>query len=504
MAMAFDSEKYIHDADKAALKALKAIPGFSALVKAFMNVWNERQQKILNMSSRIKISEKQMRKYYDMLPPICEKLGIPVPELFLEMNVVPNSYTSGDTEPFIVITSGLLKTLPEELIPTILAHECGHIACHHVLYLTMGRLVLQGAGSALSSVLPIGGLLTVPLQVAFYYWMRCSEFSADRVAVLCDGTDRKMQEVCMRMAGWDKEIDAEVSLEAFLDQATDYKEMINESKWNKVLEFLILSQASHPLMAVRATECRNWYNSIAYQETINHLVATDYRFVPAPQVEYSSESRSSDAISSSEPLLKGVLSQHTIMIPSDYKQLTPKPTDPQGSTSFGRVNTQSNSFIQIVPISIEESVCNKSKEEIIASVHSSLSDDEGIIAVECGTSLHGRKYAYSMIKTLQQSRSIEYKVTMHFEADNSATAVIGYFMEIGSPGFREASIKGQVKREQQIDSEDQLLWSSDPYDSTISTGVLMNESEKEKYDFRFPLHPLTEARSFIKALIKMN
>ena len=63
MAMAFDSEKYIHDADKAALKALKAIPGFSALVKAFMNVWNERQQKILNMSSRIKISEKQMRKY---------------------------------------------------------------------------------------------------------------------------------------------------------------------------------------------------------------------------------------------------------------------------------------------------------------------------------------------------------------------------------------------------------------------------------------------------------
>ena len=39
--------------------------------------------------------------------------------------------TYGDTKPFIVITSGLFETLPDELIPTILAHECGHIACHH-------------------------------------------------------------------------------------------------------------------------------------------------------------------------------------------------------------------------------------------------------------------------------------------------------------------------------------------------------------------------------------
>ena len=150
---AFNPEQYTHESDRAALKALQAIPGFSALLKGFMNVWNERQQKILNMSSRIRLGENQMRKYYDMLPPVCEKLGIPVPELYLEMNVVPNSYTSGDTNPFIVITSGLLKALPDELIPTVLAHECGHIACRHVLYLTMGRMVLQGAGSVVSHFL---------------------------------------------------------------------------------------------------------------------------------------------------------------------------------------------------------------------------------------------------------------------------------------------------------------------------------------------------------------
>ena len=151
--MSFDPERYTHPSDRAALKALQAIPGFSLLIKGFMNIWNERQGKILNMSTRIKLGENQMRKYYDMLPPICEKLGIPVPDLYLEMNVNPNAYTYGDTAPFIVLTSGLLDTIPDELVPTVLAHECGHIACKHSLYLTMGRTVLSGASNVLGSVL---------------------------------------------------------------------------------------------------------------------------------------------------------------------------------------------------------------------------------------------------------------------------------------------------------------------------------------------------------------
>ncbi len=261
MNVIFNPEYYTHSTDRAALQALQAIPGFSRLLKAFLSIWNERQQMILNMSTRIRLGDNQMKKYYDMLPPICEKLGIKVPELYLEMNVTPNSYTSGDTSPFIVLTSGLLKSFPEELIPTVLAHECGHIACHHVLYQTMGRMVLDEAGEILSNAIPLGTLLSVPLRIAFYYWMRCSEFSADRAAVLCDGTDRNMQEVCMRLAGWDKDIDAHMSLEAFLDQAKDYSEMIQSNKWNQALEFMVLSQATHPLMAVRATECRKWYCS---------------------------------------------------------------------------------------------------------------------------------------------------------------------------------------------------------------------------------------------------
>lgn len=269
--MSYDPERYIHDSDRAALKALQAIPGFSLLVKGFMSVWNEPQERILNMSTRIRLGENQMRQYYDMLPPICEKLGIAVPDLYLELDVNPGAYTYGDTKPFIVLTSGLLKAVPEELIPTVLAHECGHIACRHALYATMGRTVLNGASSAVSHFLKLGGLLTVPLQVAFYYWMRCSEFSADRAAVLCDGSPGKMQEVCMRLAGWDREITADANMEEFLKQAGDYREMINGSTWNRTLEFLVLSGATHPLMAVRATECGEWAGSDRFRRILQGL-----------------------------------------------------------------------------------------------------------------------------------------------------------------------------------------------------------------------------------------
>ena len=267
--MAVDSKYYIHDADRKALSALKAIPGFNQLVRAFMKIWNERQFRILNMSSRIRINDRQLSRYYDLLPPICEKLGVEVPELYLELDVRPNSYTYGDTKPFIVITSGLFETIPEPLIGTVLAHECGHIACHHTLYTTMGRMLMSAAQTTLLSRVPLGGAIYAAVETAFFYWLRCSEYSADRAAILCDGGPDRMSEVCMRLAGFDKDINAPARKDEFLNQAREYRDMIGGSKWDKTLEFLLLRSMDHPLMAVRALECEEWARGDSYAAILN-------------------------------------------------------------------------------------------------------------------------------------------------------------------------------------------------------------------------------------------
>ena len=261
--MAINKNIFLHESDKAALDALQSIPGFTRLMKSYMKSWNERIFYIQNMSSFVHINDKQLKKYHDMLPPICQKLGIDVPELFLQLNPYPNSYTSGDSRPFIVMTSGLIETLPERLIPTVLAHECGHIACHHVLYRTMGQMILNGAIFTLLGQ-GVSALITYPIRAAFYYWMRCSEFSADRAAILCDGDAGNMMEVCARLAGFGKGIGEDINMEAFMEQAEAYDQLIKNNAMNKTLEFMNFGYSTHPLNAIRAFEADKWTKSDAF------------------------------------------------------------------------------------------------------------------------------------------------------------------------------------------------------------------------------------------------
>lgn len=245
---------YIHENDKKALDALKAIPGFDQLTKAFMKVFSERTMKILNMSSKVRLSPEQCPRIYNLLVPICEKFQIPVPELYLELDRMPNAYTSGDSTIFITVTSGLLELLTDDEIQAVLAHECGHIVCHHVLYHTMGQMVLNGA----ATLLGLGQLVTTALSVAFSYWMRCSEFSADRAAAVFCGGPERVVDVMLRLAGGTSEVAHEINPELFMEQAKDYEDYVDDSNWNKILEALTLMNASHPFLAVRAASISQW------------------------------------------------------------------------------------------------------------------------------------------------------------------------------------------------------------------------------------------------------
>ena len=265
--MAIDPKYYIHESDKAALDALEAIPGFTPFARAFMKGWNEKQFRILNMSSRIRIDEEQLPAYHRMLTEVAEKLCIKVPELYLELNVVPNAYTYGDNDPFIVITSGLIDTMPEPLIRTVLAHECGHIACHHTLYRTMGQMILSG-----TALLPgVGALVSLPLKIAFAGWMRQSELSADRAAVLIEGSADPVVELCMRFAGYTRHITEPAQKEHFLKQALEYKDLIKDGTLSQTMEFLMLAGQSHPLIAIRAYEAQQWGTSDYVQHLLNYL-----------------------------------------------------------------------------------------------------------------------------------------------------------------------------------------------------------------------------------------
>jgi len=47
-------------------------------------------------------------------------------------------------------------------------------------------------------------------------------------------------------------------------------------------------------------------------------------------------------------------------------------------------------------------------------------------------------------------------------------------------------------------------WCHDPFDSSVSDGFLMNQSEQENFDGMFPYHPLTMCRAFRDYIAENN
>lgn len=254
--------EFIHPEDAAALRQLESIPGFPALVKKIMELGVEQLFYGLNMANCIRLSPTQLPHLYRHLPPICARLGIPEPEFYLEMNPQPNAYTFGDTKIYITITSGLVDLLNDDELDSVIAHECGHIMCRHVLYHSIAEYIFDGADA-----LGILGILTDPIKYALYYWQRKSELSCDRCAAIVT-SPQVVATTMARLAGGPKSITANLNLKEWAHQADLYDQIRNKNLWNKSLQIACVLKMSHPFSAVRVREILKWGQSSQYQNIV--------------------------------------------------------------------------------------------------------------------------------------------------------------------------------------------------------------------------------------------
>jgi Zn-dependent protease with chaperone function len=251
--MGIAPSEFIHPADKAALEALKAIPLFTPCLKAFMKTFSEEYFLGVNLAQKIRLGPSQLPKIYDHLPPICQKLGIEEPQFFLEMDPSPNAYTYGDTKVAITVTSGLIEYMEEAELSAVLAHECGHVLCRHVLYHTMADMVTSIGESIWG---PLAAAAT-PVKLALLYWDRRSELSADRAAALVAGNSDSMVQTMIRLAGGPRSLTKDVNVAVYAAQGAEYKDL-NKSLWDRMLQGMAVMQQNHPFTAVRTHEILDW------------------------------------------------------------------------------------------------------------------------------------------------------------------------------------------------------------------------------------------------------
>ena len=144
--------------------------------------------------------------------------------------------------------------MTKDELRAILAHECGHILCKHVLY---GSVVetLRRLGDNLCL---IRYTMTGPIELALQYWSRRSEFSADRCAALVAG-EEAFQRSMLKLASGLSDIGNDPY--RLVKQAKEYHKHENKSLWNRIQQNCRMAFYSHPQMVNRAYETDRWTHS---------------------------------------------------------------------------------------------------------------------------------------------------------------------------------------------------------------------------------------------------
>jgi Zn-dependent protease with chaperone function len=296
------SRAYEHPADRAALVALRGVPGFDVLLKGMFGFFSERRLRMMYLASAVRTDETQFATIHAIHLDAARILDIEtVPELYITQDPSVNAWTLGLDRPFIVVSTGLLDLLDDDEVRVVLGHELGHALSGHALYSSVLYSLMRISG--VSSAIPLGGLGLRAIVVGLKEWYRKAELSCDRAALLVSQDPAAVTRVHMKMAGGARV--EEMNLPAFLAQAEEY-EATGDAR-EGVIRVLNLVNATHPFAVLRALEIKRWVESGEYERILSGeyaLRADDSRNSFVDEVKAAAASYKQSFDRSPDPLMK--------------------------------------------------------------------------------------------------------------------------------------------------------------------------------------------------------
>ena len=248
-----------HPADRAALNALRKIPGFDLALRKIFGMFGERAIRLAFKANAVRVSEKQYPWIYERTLRVCEIMDLKeIPEVYVSQTPLVNAGAVGMSVPFIVLNSSMLEVLDRDEVEAVVAHEVGHILSGHVLYRTLLLLIMRLAMFRY----PIAGLALLPILWALLEWYRKSELSCDRAALLAVQDKEVVMSSLMKLAGGTR--GETLDLDEFIAQSEEYRE--GGDLLDSVYKVLNVIGATHPFSVVRVAELRDWIDSGAYDK----------------------------------------------------------------------------------------------------------------------------------------------------------------------------------------------------------------------------------------------
>ena len=176
-------------------------------------------------------------------------------EVFIAPGDTLNAYTFGLVSPKVVVLhSSLLQVMDADELSFILGHELGHVRLGHT---RLNSLVGGMAG------IPSPSVASVVLALAFLWWNRACEHSANRAGLLACGKPHKAISALVKLAAGEGCL-TRTGLERALRHI--------EAEDDHALAGLGESLSTHPMMARRIEELRRYAASAEYHR-LQSLVA---------------------------------------------------------------------------------------------------------------------------------------------------------------------------------------------------------------------------------------
>jgi Zn-dependent protease with chaperone function len=256
-----------HPADRAALQALRGVPGFEDVIRKLLAaLGGERGIRLLFQGNSVRVGPDQFPRVWALHIEVCTTFDWPrVPELYVSQTPVFNAGAYGVENPFIVLHSAALEMLKEEELRALIAHEMGHVVSGHAFYRTIAAILALVSLGALPF---LAGLALLPVKLAFLEWSRKSELSADRAGLLGCQDIRAAQSLHMKAAGGGREVgfNDQMNVDAFMNQAHEY----NDTNDGLAVVYKIINTLglTHPMNTVRAAELQQWVTNGDYDRIV--------------------------------------------------------------------------------------------------------------------------------------------------------------------------------------------------------------------------------------------
>ncbi len=188
----------------------------------------------------------------ELMPIISEnmvRLQVEPANIFIVRSNQLNAYTFGmDSPKAIVLYSSLFKIMDRDEIQFILGHEMGHIKLGHTW---LNTLVGGIAG------IPSGLGAAAIMELAFRWWNRACEYSADRAGVLACGKPSKAISALIKL-----EAGPAAVTQSGMQAAIQHIEREDDDIMNNLEELL----ASHPMIAKRVEQVRQFASTPGYRQ----------------------------------------------------------------------------------------------------------------------------------------------------------------------------------------------------------------------------------------------